>query len=204
MENCITLTGAVMDYPLFSHEYHGENYYVVVIKSGYLRRNKPAQSFIRVYLTEPAAVNLGVIPGTFVTVKGFLINSVHDGHKDVSVIAEHVFIEDAEEGEFSNEARLTGVITRVFTNESNFVNFVNFLVSAPNSENRRSVSLRVVAWSTLASYIFENLKIGDTVTVIGSINSSNYSPGNQSSYSESANKILISELYCTSCSKMII
>lgn len=201
MENSITLTGRLLDCPVYSHGYCGDIYYVFTVRSGYLRRNRPAQSFLRVYLRESMAMSLKLEPGTFVTVRGCLINSVHDNHKDVSIVAEEISL--AEKEEYTNSARLTGTITRVFTNESNFVNFVNFIVSAPDSQDRRSVSLRVVAWTKLASYIFDNLKLGDRVTVIGAINSSNYAPNSPSSdYSESANRVLISEMYCTACSRL--
>lgn len=205
MENSITIIGTVRDYPAYSHEFEGSHYYVCTVATGYMR-GKPArfaESLIRLYIPEEIAVPADLRPSEdrILRIEGELVNSIHEGHKDVSVTVDSITEVGSDEG-IHSYARLTGVITRVFTTEANFVNFVNFLVSAYDDRGKRSVSLRVVAWGKLAQYIFGSLKIGDTVTVTGGISSSVYDPSKEKSGIDTSEKVYISELYCYACSKV--
>lgn len=199
MNNEVTIVGSTLDFPVYSHEFLGKNYYVCNIKTTYLRRNELNASIVRVYIPEEIATSVFLSPKSVIKVKGSIINSTHDGHKDISVVADSVEITDEP---FTNQAKLTGVITRVFTNDSNFVNFVNFLISLPNKNSqKRAVSLRVVAWAKLADYIYNNLKLGDKITVIGALSSSVFDPSKEESCLSTSEKVIINELYCTACAK---
>lgn len=199
MDNEVLIVGKLTDSPVYSHEYQGINYYVSTVKTNYLRKKIYKESYIRVYIPESIIISPTAILDSNVEIEGQLINSMHDGHKDVSIVVHSLTPTDKD---FFNYAKLSGVISRVFTNEGNFVNFVNFLVSTSNSEHKRTVSLRVVAWSKLAHYIFNNLGIGDKVVVIGSLSSSVYDPSKERSGIDISDKVFISELYCTTCSKL--
>ena len=198
MENEVNIVGQIIDNPIYSHEYQGINYYVCTVRTEYIRKRNPVPSFIRIYIPEAIAINSDLAVDVNIEIKGRLINSNHDGHKDVSVVADEITITDKE---YYNYAKLTGVISRVFTNESNFINFVNFLVSTSNTDKKRTISLRVVAWSRLAYHIFNNFNIGDKVTVTGAISSSVYDPSRERSGIDISDKVFISELYCTACTK---
>ena len=200
MDNEVTIVGNTIDFPVYSHEFLGKSYYVCSVKTTYLRRNELNASVIRVYIPEEIAISVFLSPKTVIKIKGSIVNSTHDGHKDISVVTDSVELTDEP---FANQAKLTGVITRVFTNDDNFVNFVNFLISLPNKNNqKRSVSLRVVAWAKLADYIYNNLKLGDKITVIGALSSSIFDPSREGSCLDTSEKVIINELYCTECAKV--
>ena len=201
MENSIDLVGFLLDPPTYSHEFGGVSYYVCMVKSEYVRNKVISPSYIRLYLPESMVFENEIAPRTVVHVTGHLINSNHDGHRDISVSVDSIENCAVDTPRF-NQIKLTGIITKFFTNDSNFANFVNFLISLPDpSTNKRSVSLRVVAWSKLASLIFDTMDIGDTVTVLGSISNSYYDPSEETSKINIADRVIISEVYCTACTR---
>lgn len=199
MDNEVIVAGNIVDSPVYSHEFLGKSYYVCSVKTAYLRRNEMNASIIRVYIPEELATSIFISPKVMVKITGSIVNSNHDGHKDISVVANTI---EVTEESFINQVKLTGVISRVFTNDSNFVNFVNFLISLPNKNNqKRSVSLRVVAWAKLADYIYNNLKLGDKITVVGALSSSVFNSGKEGN-TNATEKVVINELYCTACAKV--
>lgn len=202
MNNEVTVSGVLLDSPVYSHEFMGKGYYVCSIKTQYLRREEVNASIVRVYIPEDLATSVFLAPRMMVKVTGSIVNSTHDGRKDISVAAQTLQLTSEP---YINQAKLTGVISRIFTNDSNFAYFVNFLVCLPNEDTqKRAVSLRVVAWAKLADYIYENLKVGDKVTVIGALSSSVYAPSKENAVPVSPalpEKIVINELYCTACAK---
>ena len=200
MDNEVIVAGNIVDSPVYSHEFLGKSYYVCSVKTAYLRRNEMNASIIRVYIPEELATSMFISPKVMVKITGSIVNSNHDGHKDISVVANTI---EVTEESFINQVKLTGVISRVFTNDSNFVNFVNFLISLPNKNNqKRSVSLRVVAWAKLADYIYNNLKLGDKITVVGALSSSVFNSGKEGYNTNATEKVVINELYCTACAKV--
>ena len=200
MDNEVIIAGSIIDFPVYSHEFLGKSYYVCSVKTAYLRRSEMNTSIIRVYIPEELATSTFISPKTMIKVTGSIVNSNHDGHKDISVVADTLQVT---EESFINQVKLTGIISRVFTNDSNFINFVNFLVSLPNKNSqKRSISLRVVAWAKLADYIYNNLKLGDKITVVGALSSSVFDSSKEGSCVDTSGKVVINELYCTACAKV--
>ena len=199
--NIIVISGRVTSAVNFSHNFRGINYYVCWLQSEYIRHNEIARVSARIYLPENLASELNIPIGTYIKVEGSLINSYHNGHRDITVSARKVsFPQPAERP--VDYVKVSGMVTRFFTNDSNFSNFVSFIVSVDDedsAEERRSISLRVVAWSKLAYQLYETLYVGDRVTIEGSLSGAKHSSNKKPHFYNRFANTMINEIYCTAC-----
>lgn len=197
--NQVIVSGKITTAVNYSHNFEGNNYYVCWIQSEFLRHDKTAKVNVRVCLSEKLASSLTLPIGTYIKVEGSIVNSFHDGQRDITVAAEKVTFPSPIERPI-DYVKISGTVTRFFTNDSNFSSFVIFVVALNDEkDSRRNVSVRVVAWAKLAYSLYSNLYVGDEVTIVGSLSGAKYNSDKKPHFYNKYTETSISEIYCTAC-----
>lgn len=172
--NEVEIPGKVLTAPQFSHEYDGVPYYSVNLQSNCKKGSVIHDTTIRTYFSSDIIAGGGydIKVGDFITAKGRLINSRLKGIIDISVLVDsYEVLEESDDDDVVGYSAvvLEGQVTKIFTNDDNYNGFVNFVLTEFDDEGKRLFSTRVVYWSRLADHVYNNLKLGDHVTVSGSI-----------------------------------
>ena len=171
--NIVTLQGTVTDEPVFSHELYGESFYEFHLK---VSRLSETHDIIPITISNRLMQEQDVTVGNELNIMGQFrsYNKLVDGKSKLMLtvfVLEFVSPEDI----FSpNEIEITGYICKEpIYRVTPFKREICDLLIAVNRSYNKSDYLPCIAWGRNARYI-RSFNIGDKVTVIGRIQSREY------------------------------
>lgn len=172
--NKVILQGEVADELVFSHEIYGESFYEFNLK---VKRLSDTYDLIPVTISNRIMQDVDLYPGVTFSFEGQFrsYNKLIDGKSKLMLTVFVLQVLNDQEIMCPNEIELTGYICKEpIYRVTPFKREICDLLLAVNRSYNKSDYLPCIAWGRNARYV-RNFAIGDKITVVGRIQSREYS-----------------------------
>ena len=172
--NKVILQGEVADELVFSHEIYGESFYEFNLK---VKRLSDTYDLIPVTISNRIMQDVDLYPGVTFSFEGQFrsYNKLIDGKSKLMLTVFVLQVLNDQEIMWPNEIELTGYICKEpIYRVTPFKREICDLLLAVNRSYNKSDYLPCIAWGRNARYV-RNFAIGDKITVVGRIQSREYS-----------------------------